>query len=120
MKSTKILAIMGCSLFLTSMAASAFAAEVRLKCERRGNRSRATVNAKDLTPGSYTVNLSSNGNTATGTASIPLGQDSFGLDFDSGTEAGAVHIARDFIGSQATAEVVGVGTQTATCRVRSR
>ena len=120
MKGTRILAIVGCSMFLSGMAADAFAAEIRLKCERRGNRSRATVQARALGPGNYVVNLTSTGGTATGSANIPAGQDSFGLDFDSGTEAGAVHIARDFIGATATAEVVGVGTQSATCRVRSR
>jgi len=120
MKGTRIFAILGCSMFLTSMAADAFAAEIRLKCEQRGNRSRATVQAKGLGAGDSTVKLTSAGGEANGTANIPAGQDSFGLDFDSGTEAGAVRIPGTFIGTTATAQVVGIGEQTATCTVRSR
>lgn len=121
----------GCALALGLVAGAASAADLRVKCESRGNPARAkvSVDARDLLPANavYTAQVTSG---ATTVAHAPLaavaGEAEF--DFDSNpadVAAGARAIPSNFIvGGSVTASVfdtagnVIVGPRNASCRSR--
>ena len=72
---------------------------VTVTCERRSDRSRASVNGNDLNPGDYHARITSGANTATSGPQPTVG-DEVESDFDSEPDdiaAGATAIAADFI-----------------------
>ena len=100
---------------------------VIVTCERRADRSRASVNGNDLAGGSYTARLTSGANTATAPAAATIG-DEVEFDFDSEPDdvaAGATAIAAGFLQGtppQATGEILDsanqvVASATVTCDV---
>jgi len=72
---------------------------VRVRCERRANRSRASVDGQNLASGSYGARLTSGAKVATAPPRPTVG-DEVEHDFDSAPDdiaAGAIAIAADFI-----------------------
>jgi hypothetical protein len=64
---TKALALVGAVALLAaeSIGIAAEAGNLRVRCERRGNeRSRVSVDGRDVAPGAYLIQLTSGGNTA--------------------------------------------------------
>jgi hypothetical protein len=115
----------------TASPAAAVAASIRLRCERRSNRSRISVDASGLVPstGRFRARVTAAG----GTATSPLrravgGQAEF--DFDSNPNdirAGATAIAASFIRARTGPDVVArvlnaagmvVATRSADCVIR--
>lgn len=104
------------------------AAEVRVTCERRSNRSRISVDGSNLPSGTYRARVVSGASSATAAPQATVGDEvEFDFDSDAGdVAAGATAIAGGFI--QGTpAQVTGtildssgnaVGTGTATCALR--
>lgn len=102
--------------------------EIRVDCERRSSRSRASVSGRGLRDGSYTARLVSGLSEATALAEAAvLGQAEFDFDSDSGDiAAGATAIASDFLTGNpptVTAQVIDANGNvivegTATCLVR--
>ena len=90
--------------------AATLAASIRLRCERRSNRSRISVDASNLVPG--TGRFRARVTAAGGTVTSPLkravgGEDEF--DFDSNQNdirAGATAIASNFIRARSGPDVV--------------
>ena len=98
---------------------------VIVTCERRSDRSRASVNGNNLASGSYTARLTSGGNTATASAAGTIG-DEVEFDFDSEPDdvaAGATAIGAGFLQGtppHATGEILDsanqvVASATVTC-----
>src|SRR6185503_21390296 len=85
-------------------------------CERRADRSRASVNGNDLATGSYKARLTSGANIAVSGLTATIG-DEVELDFDSEPDdiaAGATAIAADFLQGtppQATGEILDSADQ---------
>lgn len=77
--------------------------EIRLSCEKRSDRSRASVDGKGLRDGAYTARLVSGANEAVGgPLSAVLGQAEFDFDSDAGDiAAGDTPIAVDFLAGSA-------------------
>jgi hypothetical protein len=114
----------GCALAL--LATAAHAAEVRVRCERRAARSRASVDGNNLAPGIYQARVSSGANLAVSPQAATVG-DEVGFDFDSNRadiRAGATAISANFIqGGQVTGALLDangavVAQATVTCRSR--
>jgi hypothetical protein len=74
-------------------------ASVVVTCEQRSDRSKISVNGKDLAAGSYTAHVASGGNQADAAAQTAvLGQAEFDFDSDGGDiAAGATAIPAAFI-----------------------
>ncbi len=99
-----------------------------LTCERRSNRSRASVNGKNLASGDYRARITSGANSATSGLAPTVGDEvEFDFDSDPGNiAAGAIPIAASFIqGSppQVSGEILDAGgavvvSGVATCRQR--
>ncbi len=80
-------------------AVAAQAADVRVTCEKRANRSKASVDGSDLAPGTYRAVLRSGTNVARSGYQAAVG-DEAQFDFDSrpaDIAEGATPIAPDFI-----------------------
>ena len=126
--STKVLTIFGAVALLAaeSISIAAEAGELRVRCERRGNkRSKVSVDGRDVAPGTYLIQLTSGANTAPQvTKTVVAPADEFEADYDSNRadiRAGATAIPASFIqGGTVTAVVTGQETLSATvsCRVR--
>jgi hypothetical protein len=92
------------------------AATVVVTCERRADRSRASVNGKNLASGNYTARLTSGGNGATTGSKATIG-DEVEFDFDSEPDdiaAGATAIGAGFLEGtppQATGEILNAADQ---------
>jgi len=108
------------------MAAGAADAGIRIKCEQRADRSKISVDAKDLTPGAYQAQAMSGTNTATSDLANSVG-DEVEADFNSDPDniaQGAVSIPANFIqGGQVTGKILDadgatVISDTVNCRVR--
>lgn len=110
---------------------AALSATIRLRCERRSNRSKISVDGRGLTPrtGSFRARVRAAGGTATSGARKAVGGEAeFDFDSDRGdVRAGATRIAASFIQSRAGADVVAeilnaqgnvVASQGADCRSR--
>lgn len=108
------------------MAADAMAASVRVNCEVRSNRSKISVDGRQLASGAYTTEAISGGNLAmAGPVTAVRGQ--VETDYDSAAADiadGATPIAPGFIeGARVTGKVVDasgftVAEGTAVCRVK--
>jgi hypothetical protein len=126
MNMTKSFATAVALVALSTLSVSAMAASVRVKCETRSDRSRASVDGSNLASGMYTAVLTSGANTATSPAAHTIG-DQAEFDFDSNPKdirQGATPIAKTFIvNKSATGSIVDangnvVATATAKCRAR--
>lgn len=127
-KSTKVLAIFGAVALLAaeSISVAAEAGELRVRCERRGNkRSKVSVDGRDVAAGTYLIQLTSGANTAPQvTKTVVAPADEFEADYDSNRadiRGGATAIPATFIqGGVVTAVVTGAENLSATvsCRVR--
>jgi hypothetical protein len=87
---------------------SALSASLRVRCERRSNRSKISVDANNVSPRNarYKARVRAAGGTVTSALKRALG-DEVEFDFDSNTEPGATRIARNFIQRRAGADVIG-------------
>lgn len=102
---------------------------ITVKCETRPNRSRISVDGRNLPSGTYTARVTSGGSSKSAAGQRTIG-DEIEFDFDSNQNdiaAGATPVAANFIQLSATPDVTGeilnasgvvVRTLGATCRVR--
>jgi hypothetical protein len=111
---------------LAALPLAASSQDLRVKCEIRADRSKASVDGSNLTTGQYFASLSSGANSATTPLQNTVG-DQAEFDFSSqprDIRKGATAIAKDFIvnrqvvGTLYTASGVMVVQQTRQCRVR--
>jgi hypothetical protein len=107
-------------------AADADAASIRVKCEKRANRSSVSVDGRNLVPGNYSAKIMSGDNTAEAPLAPSVG-DEAEFDFDSARNdiaAGDTPISRTFIqGGQVRGQILDdegfiVIEGTAACRIR--
>lgn len=118
--------LVGAALALATFSVAAGAATVVVTCEKRANRSKISVDASQLAPGSYYAKASSGGAEAQAVAQTAVrGEVEFDFDSDyRDIAAGATPIAPTFIvdgkvvGTIFNASGVEVGSATGTCRVR--
>ena len=110
---------------------SVAAASIRLRCERRANRSKISVDGSGLVPraGNFRARVTASGGTVTSAAQRAVGGDAE-FDFDSNPNdirAGATRIATNFITARTGPDVVArilnasgqvVATQGANCTIR--
>lgn len=101
-------------------------AALRVKCETRSDRSRASVDGSNLASGMYSARLTSGANTAQSEPKPTIG-DQVEFDFDSNKRdirQGATPIAKNFIvGGQVTGTLLNanggvVQSKTVACRQR--
>ena len=125
MKKKMVVMIVGLALLSAEgLAASAIAGDLRVRCERRGNkRSKISVDGNNVRGGNYNVMVTSGGNTVQ--ASAATVGDEFETDFDSNRadiRAGATAISAIFIqGGTVNVSVTGPESLSATnvaCRIR--
>ncbi|HEV7731375.1 MAG TPA: hypothetical protein VGR62_04395 [Candidatus Binatia bacterium] len=101
-------------------------AVARVRCERRSNRSKISVDANDIASGTYTARVTSGANTATSGAQSTIGDEvEFDFDSDGGDIGeGATAIPGGFIqGLQVTGAVLDgsgavVASATVTCEAK--
>ena len=126
MNMTKSFATAVALVALSTLSVSAMAASVRVKCETRSDRSKASIDGSNLATGMYTAVLTSGANSATSPAAQTVG-DEVEFDFDSNPRdirKGATPIAKTFIvNKSATGSIIDangnvVATATAKCRAR--
>ncbi|MDV6341591.1 hypothetical protein R2083_06535 [Nitrosomonas sp. Is35] len=128
-KMLKISTLLGATaiFFATSLAAAdANAAGIRIKCEKKSNRSSISVDGRNLTPGSYSAVVKSGDNKAVADLKSSTGDEvEFDFDSDKGDiAAGAVAISPIFIqGGKVTGQIKDadgfiVIEGTSSCRVR--
>lgn len=128
-KMLKISTLLGATaiFFATSIAAAdANAAGIRIKCEKKSNRSSISVDGRNLTPGSYSAVVKSGDNKAAADLKSSTGDEvEFDFDSDKGDiAAGAVAISPIFIqGGKVTGQIKDadgfiVIEGTSSCRVR--
>lgn len=107
-------------------AADANAEGIRVKCEKRTNRSSISVDGRDLDIGNYSAHVMSGDNSANAPLTASIG-DEVEFDFDSAANdiaAGDTPISRSFIqGGTVTGQILDeegfvVVQATAACRVR--
>lgn len=120
----RAIALSGILASLTLVAFEAQAADVRVRCEVRATRSKASVDGNNLARGSYYAVLTSGANSAQSPVEASQG-DEAEFDFDSNPRdirQGATPIARNFIvNNQATGAIYTaagnlVATRTVACR----
>jgi len=124
--SKSLLHIASAALALATFSVAAGAADVVVTCEKRSNRSKVSVDASRLSPGSYYAKASSGANEAQAIAQTAVrGQVEFDFDSDMRDIAeGATAIAPGFIvdgkvtGTIYNSSGAEVGSATAACRVR--
>jgi hypothetical protein len=87
---------------------SALSASLRVRCERRSNRSKISVDANNVSPRNarYKARVRAAGGTVTSALKRAIG-DEVEFDFDSNTERGATRIPANFIRGKAGADVIG-------------
>jgi hypothetical protein len=117
----------GAVAMLATFVPDADAASVRVRCEKRIEkpRSKISVDGNNLATGNYTARATSGANTAVSAPGATVG-DEVEFDFDSrrgDIRRGATPIAKDFIGSAVTGEILDgqgnvVASSTVNCRVR--
>lgn len=101
------------------------AADIRVKCETRANRSSVSVDGNNLVPGNYVAKIISGSHTKKSGLKATTG-DEIGFDFDSdpaNIAAGATRISRTFIQGQVTGQLINeqgftVAQATRTCRTK--
>ena len=115
------------AIFATSLPASdADAASILVKCEKRSNRSKVSVDGNDLVSGTYTAKIISGDNTKRSAPKSSTGDEvEFDFDSDAGdVAAGATRISRNFIqGGKVTGQLINakgftVAQTTRTCTVK--
>ena len=115
-------------LLLAALAVDASAAGVRVTCEVRPGRAKASVDGRALAAGTYTTQIVSGGNVATSPAQAAVSGE-IETDYASNPgdiAGGATPISPSFIsGGQLTGKVVDasgntVASDTVACRVRNR
>jgi hypothetical protein len=120
------LVLLGAMSALTLTAFDASAIDLRVRCETRSDRSRASVDASNLASGNYSAVLVSGSNTAQSPLEHTVG-DEVEFDFDSNRRdirQGATPIAKNFIvGGQATGKLLNqsgavLASKTVNCRNR--
>lgn len=105
------------------MAFDASAATIRITCEVRSDRSKISVDGKQLAPGTYTTEAMSGDNMANSSPRRSR-RGQLETDYDSNTGELAIPIASDFIvDGRVTGKVVDAGgntvaSDTVACRVR--
>jgi hypothetical protein len=121
---TRTLALLGALSTLSLAAFDASAVELRVKCETRSDRSRGSVDGRNLAAGNYSAVFSSGGNSAQSPLEHSVG-DEVEFDFDSNKRdirQGATPIAKNFIvNDQATGALYNqaghlVASKTVICR----
>lgn len=128
-KMLKISTLLGAAIifFATSLStADANAAGIRIKCEKKSNRSSISVDGRNLTPGSYSAVVKSGDNKAVAELKSSTGDEvEFDFDSDKGDiVAGAVAISPIFIqGGKVTGQIKDADgfiiiEGTSSCRVR--
>lgn len=115
------------AIFATAIPASdAEAASILVKCEKRSNRSKVSVDGNDLVPGNYSAKIISGDNTKQSAPKTSNG-DEAEFDFDSdpaNVAQGATRITRSFIqGGKVTGQLINakgftVAQTTSTCTVK--
>ncbi len=88
--------------------------KIQVLCERRQNRSKVSVNAKNLLAGQYRAEIHSDGNSASSPFENTV-DDEVEFDFDSDPDdiaEGATAIAPDFIQETVSAKIVDAAGQT--------
>lgn len=123
--STALSAVM--AVFLTSLpVADANAANIRVKCEKRADRSKVSVDGNNMVSGNYIAKIVSGDNIKESEAKATVG-DEIEFDFDSSTKdvtTGATRISRSFIqGGRVTGQLINeqgftVAQTTSTCSVK--
>ena len=123
--STALAAVL--AVFVTSLpVADANAANIRVKCEQRSDRSKVSVDGNNLVAGDYIAKIKSGSNTKKSDSKATTG-DEIGFDFDSDAgaiAAGAKRTSRTFIqGGQVTGQLINadgftVAQATATCSIK--
>lgn len=117
---------LGSAFFLLTNVLDASAATIRVKCEKRANRSKISVDGNDLAPGTYSARVVSGANQKTSALQAAVG-DEAEFDFDSNPKdiaAGATPIAADFIqGGQVVGKILDTNgntivSDTVRCRVK--
>ena len=112
------------AVFVTTLP-DANAADIRVKCETRANRSSVSVDGNNLVPGNYVAKIISGSHTKKSGLKATTG-DEVGFDFDSDPAdiaAGATRISRTFIQGQVTGQLINergftVAQATRTCRTK--
>jgi hypothetical protein len=124
MNTTSTLASLFAAAVLTTLSAGVAAQTIDVKCETRSDRSKASVDGKNLASGNYSAVLVSGPNTAQSPVEPTVG-DEVEFDFDSNPRdirQGATAISRDFIvKNRATGKLLNasgqvVAQKTVTCR----
>jgi hypothetical protein len=88
---------------------SSLAVTLRVRCERRSNRSKISVDANNVTPrnGRFRARVRAAGGTVTSALKRAIG-DEVEFDFDSNTEPGATRIPVNFIQRRTGPDVIGI------------
>lgn len=123
--STALAAVLAVFVTTTLPVTDANAADIRVKCETRANRSSVSVDGNNLVAGNYIAKIISGSHTKKSGPKATIG-DEVGFDFDSdpaNVAAGATRISRTFIQGQVTGQLINeqgftVAQATRTCRVR--
>jgi hypothetical protein len=113
------------ALVFTTAAVAADAAQIRVKCERRADRSVISVDGRNLTVGAYSANITSGANSVDAALIHSIG-DEVGFDFASNQNdiaQGAVAVPSNFIQGSVTAKILTadgfvVVSDTVACRTR--
>lgn len=122
---SKILTMLGTFAVLSAVTLDA-SAGLRVTCETRSDRSRASVDGRNLAAGLYSTRLISGPNTAASPQEAAVGGE-VEFDYDSNRRdirQGATPIAKNFIvGNTATGELLDangqlLATKTVNCRAR--
>ncbi len=102
---------------LLVMALQAEAATIRVRCEKRVDRSRISVDGNDLVPGNYSATVMSGLNEATAApqATVGAGLDEVAFGFDSNAAdiaLGATEIPVNFIQGSVTGKILDASNAT--------
>ena len=125
MKLKLLVAVMSGAAVLAMTMTDVSAAGIRVKCEKRADRSKISVDGDGLTVGAYKAIVISGANSKTSGAKPTVG-DEVEFDFDSAAAdiaAGATAISRTFIQGAVTGKIVNakgsvVASDTVACRTR--
>ena len=123
--STALAAVLAVFVTTTLPVSDANAADIRVTCEKRSDRSKVSVDGNNLVAGNYIAKIISGSHTKKSAPKATTG-DEVGFDFDSDpgdVAAGATRIGRGFIQGQVTGQLINeqgftVAQATRTCRTR--
>ena len=123
--STSLAAVLAVFVITTLPVSDANAADVRVTCEKRSDRSKVSVDGNNLAAGNYIAKIISGSNTKKSAPKATTGDEvEFDFDSDPGdVAAGATRIGRGFIQGQVTGQLINekgftVAQATRTCRMR--